>query len=352
MLREERELPEAPSWLVGAFRVVGLTEVQARWRARRLLGRLRDTRSLVGFSSGHRRVLARKLGDYPIASVGILAVFFLIYARMFVACPRDGVLSWKTGTLVDFGAYSLERVRAGQWWRLGTANFLHIGLLHLGFNSMALTQVGPSIESLFGRARLLFFFIVTGIVAFATCWAIGLDAVSAGASGSLMGLIGVAAAWGQRDGTTVGREMRDQMLKWAAYTMVFGYFMHANNIAHAGGFVAGGLIGLAYRPARLARSGPSLVQWVMGIVGGAAIAVCAGICLASTPSPRVIAHRAAAPRQPVDDGATNIDATCERIRVGDPEVLRASPAEPPEQHQATLAAWRRFCAERLVSDDD
>ena len=303
MRHDDRELPEPPPWLVRLVRIFGLTEVQARWRVSRALGRLRDGRELIGFTRGHRRVLERRIGDYPIATVGLLLLFFVVYARMFAARPRDGVFSWDTTTLVDFGAYSLPALHAGQWWRLGTANFLHIGLLHLGFNSMALTQVGAQIESLFGRGRLLFFFIVTGVAAFATCWAMQMDAVSAGASGSLMGLIGVAAAWGQRDGTTVGRGVRNQMLKWAAYTMLFGYAIHANNLAHAGGFVAGAVLGLFYDPVRLRQAPRTIASRVMGVVGGLAILFCVAHCVLASPSRRVIAHGRASSRadDPADD---------------------------------------------------
>ena len=38
----------------------------------------------------------------------------------------------------------------GQWWRFVTPVFIHIGLLHLVFNSYALWIVGPQVEKLYG----------------------------------------------------------------------------------------------------------------------------------------------------------------------------------------------------------
>jgi Rhomboid family len=110
---------------------------------------------------------------------------------------------------------------------------------------------------------MLLLFMVTGILGFVACQAVDMFAVSAGASGAIMGLTGAAAGWGQRDGTSVGRGMRNQMLKWAAYTMIFGVLVHANNIAHAGGFLSGGILGFLMPPRWLRR----------GLVHGSDVAI-------------------------------------------------------------------------------
>jgi len=63
-----------------------------------------------------------------------------------------------------------------------------------------------------------------------------------------MGLIGVAAGWGQRDGTRMGLSIRDMMVKWLVYTVMFGFVVHADNAAHIGGFASGALFGYLYKP--------------------------------------------------------------------------------------------------------
>src|ERR1700734_247284 len=46
-------------------------------------------------------------------------------------------------SLLDWGAnYGPKTVLGGQWWRLGTSMFLHIGLIHLAFNMYVLWQAG------------------------------------------------------------------------------------------------------------------------------------------------------------------------------------------------------------------
>jgi rhomboid protease GluP len=202
--------------------------------------------------------IVNRLGLVVPAAISVSTLLGMIiavaYLRLMIARPGSGYLSVASDDLIYLGAYYLPALRAGQLWRHATAVFLHIGIIHLAFNMLALAQIGPAIEDVFGRGRMLFLFMFTGIVGFAACQALDMVAVSAGASGAIMGLTGAAAGWGQRDGTSVGAAVRNQMLKWAAYTMIFGMLVHANNTAHAAGFLSGGILGFLM-PARWLRRG-------------------------------------------------------------------------------------------------
>jgi hypothetical protein len=121
--------------------------------------------------------------------------------------------------------------------------------------------------------------MLTGVVGFAVCQAMGMVAVSAGASGAIMGLCGAAAGWGQRDGTSVGRGVRNQMLKWAAYTMIFGVMIHANNTAHAGGFVSGAVLGFLMPPHWLRRGFVRGTDYAIGGLSVAALAIAFALVL-------------------------------------------------------------------------
>jgi len=299
--------------LLALARLVGMSEITARWKIIRLQRQWRRFRqdlapasrrfdrqlcqacgALQAKGNGRCTACGERVGSalgatlraaglsIPTAlsvSTGLAVVMLAIYARMMIARPGQGYLGWDHDTLIAFGAHYPPLVHAGQWWRLGTAMFLHIGLWHLGFNLLALAQIGPTIEDLFGRGRMLAFFLVTGVVANLGSEALGLTAVSAGASGAIMGLIGIAAGWGQRAGTTQGRTVRNDMLKWAAYTMVFGYVIHADNAAHAAGFAAGAVLGLAHSPFGLERGKRGTVNAVLGLLGVLGTGSLAFLCL-------------------------------------------------------------------------
>jgi rhomboid protease GluP len=206
-------------------------------------------------------------------------IIAIAYLRLMFARPGTGYFTVASEDLIYLGAYYLPALEAGQLWRHATAIFVHIGLLHLGFNMIALAQIGPAIEETFGRARMLLLFLVTGVVGFAVCQALGMVAVSAGASGAIMGLCGAAAGFGQRDGTSAGRSVRNQMLKWAIYTMIFGVMIRANNTAHAGGFVSGALLGFFMPPRWLRRGYVRGSDYAIGCLCVAALAIAFALVL-------------------------------------------------------------------------
>lgn len=214
----------------------------------------------------------------------LLALALLgVYLREWIAA--GGGLRSPSGTLLRELGGHWSAVTADEPWRLLTAVFLHAGLMHLGFNVLALATIGPRIEALYGRLTMLMLFVVTGTLANLGSDVMGLHGVGIGASGGVMGLVGVAAGYGQRQGTGAGRALRDDMLKWAAYTLVFGFWIHADNWAHGYGLVVGAAFGYAVRPE--AWSHPRLlpVRALGKLVGAAGAIAALAIIFTRTPSP-------------------------------------------------------------------
>jgi rhomboid protease GluP len=153
--------------------------------------------------------------------------------------------------LLMFGAKYGPAVAAGQYWRLLTACFLHIGPLHLVFNSWALFTFGQQIERRYGAWRFVALYVLAGVAGNVLSF-LGSDSLSAGASGAIFGLIGAAIAyfgayreqfgqWGRRQLTNV--------LIVAGYNLVFGFTLGGiDNLGHIGGLVAGLALGWAYCP--------------------------------------------------------------------------------------------------------
>ena len=120
----------------------------------------------------------------------------------------------------------------------------------LGVQYVGPYMVGPALEQLYGRLRVVLFFMLTGVVA-SLASVLMLDyPVGIGASGAIMGLFGVVCGWGHRQGTTHGRELRNRMFRLVVIVTVFGFAMgqagiSVDHVAHIAGFVLGGAIGLA-----------------------------------------------------------------------------------------------------------
>ena len=82
----------------------------------------------------------------------------------------------------------------GEIWRFVTAGYLHIGIIHLGFNMLALYQIGPVIEMRIRRERFFsmysFSLITSSIASYLWRSSAEINVLSAGASGAIFGLLG------------------------------------------------------------------------------------------------------------------------------------------------------------------
>jgi rhomboid protease GluP len=178
--------------------------------------------------------------------------FFFFGVSLLATLQAGGGLSLFGGisgeVLLRLGARQSRLILEGEWWRLVMPIFLHGGLLHFGFNTIVLMDLGTQVEELYGSARYLFVYVVTGVMGFvvSTLWnlhTMGGYGLSIGASGSLMGLIGVMLAVTQRRGGSYMRAIRSSLIKWVIYIFVLGLFFAFDNAAHFGGLAAGYLLG-------------------------------------------------------------------------------------------------------------
>jgi rhomboid protease GluP len=160
-------------------------------------------------------------------------------AAQLYGAPSMGGIS--TDVLVRLGAKA-PYILAGQWWRLVTAMFLHAGLLHIGMNMWCLVDLGPQVESLFGTTKFTVLYLATGVAGFvlSTWWSP--FGVSVGASGAIMGLIGILIGASFHHGQ-LGKEIRSQLWRWVIYIAIFGIFFAVDNAAHFGGLGAGLALG-------------------------------------------------------------------------------------------------------------
>ncbi|MGH7162409.1 MAG: rhomboid family intramembrane serine protease, partial [Planctomycetota bacterium] len=129
-------------------------------------------------------------------SLWILAVCLFFYAWAAVSDPEaePGRPAWLHGpsasAMVAFGANAHDLViGCRQPWRLASSAFLHFDLLHLGLNAFALTVVVPLSARAFGAARTGAIYLLSALGgSAASCWALGEQGISAGASGAVCGL--------------------------------------------------------------------------------------------------------------------------------------------------------------------
>jgi rhomboid protease GluP len=153
-----------------------------------------------------------------------------------------------------------------QWWRFITPMFVHIDVLHLLMNMFSLLILGPFVEKLYGSAKFVVFWVVTGIagvvgsyLALRPSLARGLlgsflfkplDVPSAGASGALFGLVGILFVFGikYRRELPEGfkRVFGTGLLPIIFINLFIGFVGREfiGNAAHVTGFLAGAVLAL------------------------------------------------------------------------------------------------------------
>jgi len=196
---------------------------------------------------------ARILGVIPIPSTAtsvVAAVTIALYAVSWYMTASSGsgqvnpasAMGGISGeVLLRLGAKS-PYILAGQWWRLVTAIFLHAGLLHIGLNLWCLLDLGPQVESMFSAAKFIVFYLVSGVAGFLLSLWWSPFGMSVGASGAILGLIGVLIGVSFHHGH-LGKEYRGQLWRWVIYILIFGLFFAVDNAAHIGGLAMGMVLG-------------------------------------------------------------------------------------------------------------
>jgi rhomboid protease GluP len=153
--------------------------------------------------------------------------------------------------LLELGAKRSDLILSGQLWRLVTPIFLHIGLLHLAFNSYAIYVIGPQIECFFGPRRFLSIYLLSGIYGVLMSFAFS-AAPSAGASGAIFGLIGTQAVFFYRYRNAFGERGRRQLqgtLLVIAFNLVLTFSASRIDVwGHIGGLAAGAVLGWYLTP--------------------------------------------------------------------------------------------------------
>jgi membrane associated rhomboid family serine protease len=174
------------------------------------------------------------------------------------------------GTLVAMGAKSRSRIiEDGDGWRLLMANLLHRDWLHLAFNCFALFSVGSVLEGTFRRSELVLLWVFSGLVTMTTSLFFT-PGVTVGASGLAFGCLGCALVFGMRYREILPRRHRYYFgVILLSYTVGMFYLgllrSDTDNWGHAGGILAGGILGVVYSPMLLrprVTPGPWFVrQW-------------------------------------------------------------------------------------------
>ena len=194
-----------------------------------------------------RPTTGKSVPKQPVATYSIIALTVLIYALMVwlhlshrQLASEPLLLQWGA----NFGPLTID----GQWWRLLTSIFVHLGLVYVAVNMWCLWDLGSFAEGIYGRAVFLTIYLISGVMGAIFTLAWRPFAVEAGASGAIFGIAGaLIASFLLRNLPFPKRTAKAALLSvliFAGYNLVVGFIGNGTgNAAHVGGFLSGLLMG-------------------------------------------------------------------------------------------------------------
>jgi rhomboid protease GluP len=212
-----------------------------------------------------RRVdFERRMRRLPPLTTGLIGVLVLVFLAELAGDALES-----PGALVAAGALESGGVRAGQYWRLLSATFLHGGIDHLLGNAIALLILGMICEHAFGRRQFVVLYVASAVAGSIMSLAIS-TGPSVGASGAIFGLQGAAVVLFRRHRDRLlvrDRRIGLVLLAWALYSVANGLMTPwIDNGAHIGGALGGALVGRHLHPVVLDPMPPAhaaRVRWAL-----------------------------------------------------------------------------------------
>gem|GEM_PF-699414 len=178
-------------------------------------------------------------GYYIINNKSVITkLIILINILVFTLMTLSGG-STEIYNLINFGAKYNPLIADGEYFRLVSNIFIHIGIAHLLFNSYAINMLGKDAESIYGPYKFIAIYLISGVFGSLGSFLFS-DAVSAGASGAIFGLIGSYIYFGIRKPAIFSARYGMNLIALLIINIIFGLTNKSiDNFAHFGGLLGG-----------------------------------------------------------------------------------------------------------------
>lgn len=212
------------------------------------------------------------------ATYALIAANVLVFGMMCLSgvSAKDPTINGLMAWGADFGPSTL----GGQWWRLLSSMFVHIGFLHLLYNMLALVPAGRSLERLVGSLNFFLIYLFAGLGGglWALYWTPMI--ISAGASGAVFGVYGALGAVVLQRGRAMPPELvaalKKSVYAFIVYNAVYSLRPGISLAAHVGGLVVGFVCGLLVASAEPSRESEPIADRAMPVLGLGLILLCVG----------------------------------------------------------------------------
>jgi rhomboid protease GluP len=166
-----------------------------------------------------------------------IAINLIIFGLMeYFGSSRDAL------DLIEWGAKFNPYIIDGEWWRIISSMFIHIGFLHIAMNMIALYYLGSAVERMYGSLKFFIIYIMSGIVGSLISFALNTN-VAAGASGAIFGLFGALLYFGLTKRNLFAQTIGSNLIFVIVLNIVLGFTIpNIDMYAHLGGLFGGFLV--------------------------------------------------------------------------------------------------------------
>jgi membrane associated rhomboid family serine protease len=207
-----------------------------------------------------RRQFNRARGAYAsytgYVTIGIIGICIGLFGVDTVlsngATLQGGFFGGMAGPVAEQNLINGFFVAQGEWWRIFTSAFFHLGLLHLAFNMYVLYLYGQIVERMYGPIEYAAIYLLCAAGGSVLTILVDPTQFAAGASGAIFGLIGLLFVVSRRHHAALGREARSVMAGIGTYLVFLLFFTFlVPNISwtgHLGGLLVGAMLGYLLPP--------------------------------------------------------------------------------------------------------
>lgn len=216
-------------------------------------------------------------GTYVLVGINCAVYIWMVLHGVDPASPSPA-------QLIHFGANVPALVLHGEWYRLLTATFVHVGLIHLLTNMWCLWNLGLLGEPLLGPLGIAAVYMLTGVAG--NLLSLGVNvvmrdfvSVGAGASGAVFGIAGILIVLLSNHKLPIPtfelQRLRRSVIQFAGLNLVIGLatialpVIRIDNSAHVGGFLFGLALGVPLVPRMTSGRGRYLKRQKITFAGAA-----------------------------------------------------------------------------------
>ena len=176
----------------------------------------------------------------------IIVINVMVY--IVSAWLSGNIVDMNLEVLVDMGAlYGPYTVQQGEWWRIGTAMFLHGGMTHILMNMFSLYLIGRGAETYFNAKSYLSIYLFSGLLGGLASLYVHPNSVGIGASGAIFGVFGALAGFFLAHKDKIATHTKAFMKDFAiilGINLVLGFSIESIDVsAHIAGLIVGGIGG-------------------------------------------------------------------------------------------------------------